>query len=462
MGEKLKKPHWHFANVLDAGVRARHLWQFSVRDGKFNVTRDQTLAPEEKPPESAVAKSWSALWKPTLNVAWLPADKVFLRVLHLPSSDFAETLSMVEFQLEKISPMPVAQIVWSVETIEKRPEDTLQTVVVIIALRDAVEEFLGQLESQKFLADRLELPFMDELLATQIHEDGVWIHPGATLSSPYLLAWWYGGVLQNVAMFSPSAGQDMAVLLRQQISQIAWAGELEGWLTSPPKWHLVAEGETAASWEPIANQVADQPVQLISPVPSTHLAARSARRAVQSHGTAGLLPVEFATRYRQQFVDRLWMRGLGAILAVYLIGVVIYFGALQVLKFQKYRVESQVASISQSYTNSLKMEARIHVLEDRKNLQYAALDCWKAVAEFLPANVTIDQITFDRGKTFNLYGTAPQDSVDEVTDFNEAMRRVKVGSELLFSQVDTPRLDFRGANVVWKFSCKLRSGGSIK
>jgi len=35
------------------------------------------------------------------------------------------------------------------------------------------------------------------------------------------------------------------------------------------------------------------------------------------------VPEEFKVRYRQQFVDRLWMRGLGAIVAVYLIGVVV-------------------------------------------------------------------------------------------------------------------------------------------
>jgi hypothetical protein len=108
------------------------------------------------------------------------------------------------------------------------------------------------------------------------------------------------------------------------------------------------------------------------------------------------------------------------------------------------------------------MEARIQVLEDRKNLQYAALDCWKAVAELLPAEVTVDQIYFQRGKSFDLYGTVPQEHETEVTDFNEALRRVKVNGELLFSQVDTPRLDIRGTTVVWKFSCKLRAGENVK
>ncbi len=458
MGEKLKKARWHSANVLDIGVHTRHLWQFSVHDNKFNVAREQALGSSETPSDNLVAKSWSAMWQPKLNVAWIPSEKVFLRVVHLPASDFAETLSMVELQLEKLSPLPVAQIVWSVEVLPKRAEDTLQTAIVTIVPRDVVEQFLGQLEGQKYLADRLELPVVDELLATQVNEDGVWIYPGVTTSSPYLLAWWYGGLLQNVSLFSSGGELDLPSLLKQQISQIAWAGELEGWLTAPPRLHLVAEGETAATWEPILNQVAEQPAQLVSPLPQKQIAALTAKRAVVADGAASLLPADYAVRYRQQYVDRLWMRGLAATVVIYLVGVVIYFGALQVLKFQKHRVENQVAAISQSYTNALKMEARIQVLEARKNLQFAALDCWKAISELLPADVTVDQMVFTRGKSFDLYGTAPQDKDGEVTDFNEAMRNAKVNGDLLFSQVDTPRLTIRAPLVTWAFSCKLRSG----
>lgn len=462
MGEKLKKSRWHSANVLDVAAQSRHLWQFSVSDKKFEITRDHPLASTEAPSETLVAKSWGEIWKPKLNVAWLPADKVFLRVVHLPGSDAAETLSMVELQLEKFSPMPVAQIVWSIEVLPKRPEDSLQTAIIIVVPRDAVEEFLGQLEGQKYLADRLELPFLDELLATQVHEEGVWIFPGATTASPYLVAWWYGGLLQNVTLFSPAVGLDLGSALEEQISQIAWTGELEGWLTSPPRWHLVAEGENAANWQAILNQVADEPVQLIAPVPPMQIAAMSAKRAVHANGTANLLPAEFAVRYRQQFVDRLWMRGLGAVVVLYLIGVAIYFGALQVLKFQRYRAESQVAGISQSYTNAMKMEARIRVLEDRKNLQFAALDCWKAVAELLPGEVSVDQIYFQRGKTFDLFGTVPQEHELDVTDFNSALRRVKVNGDLLFSEVSSPSSQIRGTSVVWKFSCKLKSGDNVQ
>jgi hypothetical protein len=108
------------------------------------------------------------------------------------------------------------------------------------------------------------------------------------------------------------------------------------------------------------------------------------------------------------------------------------------------------------------MEARIHVLEERKNLQFAALDCWKAVAETLPAEVTIDQMIFERGETFNLYGTVPQENVGEVTDFNQALRNAKVNGDFLFSDVSTPSLRTRGTSVSWVFSCKLRAGEKLK
>ena len=121
------------------------------------------------------------MWQPRLNVAWLPPENVFLRVIELPRSNFEETLAMVELQLEKLSPLPVAQIVWTIHVsaaATNRGGD-LQTVIVVIAARNAVEEFLGKLEGQGYLADRLEAPMLDELEATPATEDGAWIYPAA-------------------------------------------------------------------------------------------------------------------------------------------------------------------------------------------------------------------------------------------------------------------------------------------
>ena len=68
-----------------------------------------------------------------------------------------------------------------------------------------VEEFLGQLEGQGYLADRLELPALDQLQATPITDDGAWIYPEASGGQNMaLVAWWYGGVLQNLDLIVTS------------------------------------------------------------------------------------------------------------------------------------------------------------------------------------------------------------------------------------------------------------------
>src|SRR5438105_8748500 len=235
----------HSCNVLEVGVEARHLWKFDADNGGFALSRQQTSLAGEPLPARTVAKDWRSLWQRKLNVAWLPSEQVFLRVAQFPRSDFNETLAMVELQLEKLSPMPVAQIVWSIQVLPHTDEN-LQTVVLMIVARNVVEEFLGQLEGQGYLADRLELPLLDQLQATAITEDGAWIYPQAQDGkTTALVAWWYGGVLQNLDLLTlPAVPQ--ASSLKEQLLQMAWAGEMEGWLTAPPRWHLVADPATAA------------------------------------------------------------------------------------------------------------------------------------------------------------------------------------------------------------------------
>ena len=232
---------WHSANVLQVASDAKRLWQFTVRGNTPNLSREESKLPTEPLPAKLVGKDWQTLYKPKLNIAWLPSDRAFLRVLQLPPAEtLAETASMVELQLEKISPLPATQIVWTFEVLPKR-EGQAQTVIVVIAARNTVEEFLGKLEAESYLADRLEVPFIDQLLATKITGDGVWVFPGAGVDeNNCLIVWWYGGVLQNVSLQHLPPPEERGAFLSEQISQMTWAGELEGWITSPPRRHLVA------------------------------------------------------------------------------------------------------------------------------------------------------------------------------------------------------------------------------
>jgi len=454
---------YYACNVLQVGPETRQIWQFDARNGGFALNRQQISMPGELLPKGLVAKDLRSLFQRKLNVAWLPPENVFLRVAQLPHSEFNETLAMVELQLEKLSPQPVAQIVWNIQVLP-HTGGNMQTVVVIIVARNVVEEFLGQLEGQGYLADRLELPVLDQLSATAINEDGAWIYPEALGSrNAALVAWWYGGVLQNLDFITLSDG-NRPEAVQEQLNQMAWAGEMEGWLKSPPHWHLVASGSKASEWETALRTALDQPVQVLEPLPTPQLAAATARRATLASPNANLLPAEFATRYHQQFVDRLWMKGLLAVGAAYLVGVIIYGGVLGVNMFQASGAESARDKISNDYTNTMQLKATYGVLKEREDLKFAALDSWTAIAELMPETLSLDTWNFGDGKRLVLSGSAASNEHrQEILDFEKAVRKYKdpksKSNELLFDPNKGEGLNLRvGANgaILWDFSVELK------
>jgi hypothetical protein len=454
---KAGQPAPHACNVLEVGTETRRVWQFDAKGGGYAFGRDHTTLEGETLPRSMIAKDWRSLLRRKLNIAWLPAEQVFLRAEQFPRSDFEETLAMVELQLEKLSPMPIAQIVWSIHILP-HAQGELQTVIVMIVARNVVEEFLGRLEGEGYLADRLELPLLDQLQTTAITEDGAWIYPEAGGSkNAALIAWWYGGVLRSLDLVMLPSGQH-AESLKEQLLQTAWAGELEGWLSSPPNWHLVADAVVAGEWEPVLRQGLEQPVEVIAPPAGRELAALTARRAAHADPRASLMPPEFALRYQQQFVDRLWMRGLLGVAGLYVIGVVVYLVALGVANWRTGSVEKEVAQLGPTYTNAVQLKARYQVLKERQELKYAALDCWNATARNLPEGATLDTLIFSQGKRLSLHGTAPNDAFAQLTDFESKMRKSIVNGQPLFDPNKSQSLDWRvsGSTANWTLGLELK------
>lgn len=450
MATKQKKTRWTSCNVLQADGDYRHIWSFNAAKNGFSLAQDKTfnIGPL---PHNLVAKDWKTLFRPKLNIAWLPIEQVFLRVVQLPGGDFNETLAMVELQLEKLSPLPVTQIVWTIQ-VQPHHADNLQSVIVIIVSRDIVQEYLGQLEGQGYLADRLELPMLDQLGATPITGDGAWIYPSNTSGKlSAVVAWWYGGILQSLGLLHIPTAENNDLLLKEQLSQMAWAGELEGWLSGSPRWHLVADENTAAAWQPLFRSWLGQSAEVIGPLTPPELAALTANRAARALPGVGLLPTEYGSKYRDQFVDRLLGRGLTALLAIYLMGVMVYFAALQVKNYQTEKVEGDALQLAKSYTNTLQLKAQLKILQDRDSLKNAALDCWKKTAELLPEGLTVQSMEFRNGD-FRLAGNAPTDQRNQINEFCTAMRKATIDGRQLFSKMDIPVMHTGpGGVTTWSF-----------
>jgi hypothetical protein len=121
-------------------------------------------------------------------------------------------------------------------------------------------------------------------------------------------------------------------------------------------------------------------------------------------------------------------------------------------------VQREITGLGSSYTNALQLKERVKVLRDQLDLQYAALDCYKAVAETLPERVTLGSLSFDRGRKFVLIGTADSSSLSAVQEFNDALRNAKVREQPLFSKISAPSINNipGGQQISWSFNCELK------
>ena len=133
-----------------------------------------------------------------------------------------------------------------------------------------------------------------------------------------------------------------------------------------------------------------------------------------------------------------------------------YFGALEYQKYQNESIQSDFARISRSYTNALELKSRVQVLQDQLNLKYSALDSWKIASENLPAGLTLTALSFSRGKTLTLNGTAPLNQPGKVTEYVAALKEATLNGERVFASVSSPNLVSLNNNQGrWDFSCEL-------
>jgi hypothetical protein len=176
------------------------------------------------------------------------------------------------------------------------------------------------------------------------------------------------------------------------------------------------------------------------------------------------LPPESSIRYRDQFRDRLYLHGLYAAGVLYLVFLAFYFGMTQLRGMQYDKVQTEVAVLTDSYNSAMQLQAKYAVLQQRETLKFAALDCWKAVADTLPAEVTLERFGFGSGETLTLAGTAPQDQLQALDDFSTALKNSKNadGQPMFNKNSEPPGMRMYNNMVDWTLTLKLLQQDTLK
>ena len=91
-------------------------------------------------------------------------------------------------------------------------------------------------------------------------------------------------------------------------------------------------------------------------------------------------------------------------------------------------------------------------------LQYAALDSYKSAADSLPAELTLNSITFERGRRVTFFGTSGPEDRPKVNEFNSKMMEYVARGQRLYSKVNPPNSSAPNpqALMTWNFSCDLK------
>ena len=463
-----KKTKWSSCNLLESATEGSRLCQFSVSSKKVKLSGDLRVADLIELPAKAVGKDWSDLLRRKLNIATLPPEKVFLRVVELPECEPDELLPMVEFQIEDLSPLPMAQAVWSAEAVPgSTGTEGNQTVLVMIAERGVVGDRLDELEAVNYLADRVEVPLLRELVPGEPREDGAHIQlvQGAD-SVLALVSWWFDGRLRDVNSFNlpdTTASRDELV---EKINSVALAGEVAGWMPDEPACHLAKRGDVAADWNTALAKCFGR-IREVEPMSEVDLAKVAVEFTARTTAP-GLMLEDYSARNRQRFQDGLWMQGIKGAVALMLMGLCIFFAYGSWLQSDLDDLNQQVKVQGLQYTNALSLKAKMQTLNKQEALKTAALKAWSEVAIGLPGELKFTQLAFSSDRTLEgntsrklrIVGTADDGKETFIDDYNLARTRIEVeGSEgqKLFSSVSPgpSRKDPRKKLTTWSVECKF-------
>jgi hypothetical protein len=463
-----KKTKWSSCNLLESATEGSRLCQFSVSSKKVKLSGDLRVADLIELPAKAVGKDWSDLLRRKLNIATLPPEKVFLRVVELPECEPDELLPMVEFQIEDLSPLPMAQAVWSAEAVPgSTGTEGNQTVLVMIAERGVVGDRLDELEAVNYLADRVEVPLLRELVPGEPREDGAHIQlvQGAD-SVLALVSWWFAGRLRDVNSFNlpdTAASRDALV---EKINSIALAGEVAGWMPDEPACHLAKRGDVAADWNTALAKCFGR-IREVEPMSEVDLATAAVEFTARTTAP-GLMLEDYSARNRQRFQDGLWMQGVKGAVALMLIGLCFFFAYGSWLQSDLDDLNQQVKVQGLQYTNALSLKAKMQTLKKQEALKTAALNAWSEVAIGLPGELKFTQLMFSSDRTLDgntsrklrIVGTADDGKETFIDDYNLVLARMEVEGregQKLFSSVSPgpSRKDPRKKLTTWSVECKF-------
>ncbi len=390
-----------------------------VQQKSVELAWPETIEDHLGPEAALYLKSLLPPLKGALGIV-VPADRVLMRVLDLPSVDPDELHGMAELQVDKFSPFPVEQMALAMEILHQA-EDSSR--VLVAAVQHSVIDRLG-----------------DFLTAAGLYPQSVDVD---------VLGWWT--LIRDEGRIA-GEGQEMILILDQGATHLVVARDgipvmirsLEAVvdLSSPGVVDDLAEELSytlltlESSWGPAAtarltvwasslsarslaetlaaNLAAEVNVAALDSLPPLS-EGHTRRLAAPESAGLNLAP---ATWRRGILAKRLQRRALGVTVTAFVVWGGLMAGLWFWAEDQKSRLASSQATITQMQAeveSVRELRNQIDWLQQYGDRSYSSLECLREIAELLPVGVDITSMTYNKASQVNLRGEADTDQ--PINDF---------------------------------------------
>jgi hypothetical protein len=363
----------------------------------------------------------------------LPSSRLLMRMMELPSTDSAELKSMVDLQMDQISPFPVEQLSVSYEVLRQTEDHS--RVLAVAAPRQIVDTLGDLFKSQNVYIRSLDaevLAWWSLLIAHgQVPCQGrvVLILEEHTEFSMIVVDDGVPVCFRSLELFHNFADDSVMdeILEEMRYTLLSLEAEyghhancaLEVWSESGLPERLI---------ELLKNQCGG-PVNLhdLNSIPplSEGLALRTAERRLHH---AELVPREWIDLQRRKRLMKVATIAATAVLGIWLAVVAVTGVVFSIQKASCNRVRKEASKYEGPARAAQAAREEMISLEKYSDRSRSALECLREITDALPDGVEVASFTYKKNEAVSLRGSC--DIADPIYDFFQ-----KLGSSKIFAGI---------------------------
>jgi len=386
----------------------------------------------------------------------LPSTKVLLRSVRLPAVPDDELAGMVQLQLDKFSPFPVENLVFSHEVL-RRDENELRVLIAAIERR-AMESFTAEIEAAGLRPRRLDVCAMirSRILkdAGEIPDEGR--HPVVVITpeETEIIVFEDGAPVLFRALGGSMQGGDeeLAAEVAREVEYSLMTMELEcgpALLKTVGLWY---SSESAYLKDRIAEAL---PVSVESgALDSLPPVSEGAAARMFDAGAVNLVPAVWRSAgMARQFKKRM-LTAAAVLLSVWVIMVGAGAGTMLYRRSGIDRLSSEAESLVAPAMQVRDLRRRVVLVKRYTDKRDSALEYLREISAILPEGIDLSSFSYRKGEGVKISGAA--NAVDLVYRFKNAID----GSEMFKEAALTgPRKTPKGEEV-FSIEIMLREGES--